>query len=143
MGAGGVSYSFINEDAEADKLAAIPEAVHAEGGLVLLQLFHAGRYAFEKSFGLQPVAPSAVYSKYSRCEPRALSEEEIVATIEDFASGARTRARARLRRCRDHGLRGLPAQPVHGAGDEPARRRLGRRRRAADAVPAGCRGGGA
>jgi 2,4-dienoyl-CoA reductase (NADPH2) len=93
VGAGGVSYSFINEDAEAEKLAAIPPAVHAEGGLVLLQLFHAGRYAFEKSFGLQPVAPSAVYSAYSRCEPRALSEEEIVATIDDFASGAR-RARA-------------------------------------------------
>jgi 2,4-dienoyl-CoA reductase (NADPH2) len=89
VGAGGVSYSFINEDAEVDKLAAIPQAVHAAGGLVLLQLFHAGRYAFEKSFGLQPVAPSAVYSKYSRCEPRALSEEEILATIDDFAFGAR------------------------------------------------------
>ena len=89
VGAGGVSYSFINEDAEAEKLAAIPQAVHAAGGLVLLQLFHAGRYAFERSFGLQPVAPSAVYSSYSRCEPRALSEEEILATIAEFASGAR------------------------------------------------------
>jgi 2,4-dienoyl-CoA reductase (NADPH2) len=92
VGAGGVSYSFINEDAEAAKLAAIPVGVHAAGGRVLLQLFHAGRYAFEKSFGLQPVAPSVVFSPYSRCEPRALSEEEIIATIEDFASGA---ARAR------------------------------------------------
>jgi 2,4-dienoyl-CoA reductase (NADPH2) len=92
VGAGGVSYSFVNEDSEASRLAAIPEAVHAEGGLVLLQLFHAGRYAFEKSFGLQPVAPSAVYSKYSRCEPRALDEDEILATIEDFGRGA---ARAR------------------------------------------------
>jgi 2,4-dienoyl-CoA reductase (NADPH2) len=92
VGAGGVSYGFINEDAEADRLAAIPEAVHAEGGLVLLQLFHAGRYAFEKSFGLQPVGPSAVYSRYSRCEPRALDEEEILATIQDFGQGA-TRAR--------------------------------------------------
>jgi 2,4-dienoyl-CoA reductase (NADPH2) len=89
VGAGGVSYSFVNEDAEAGKLAAIPQAVHAAGGLVLLQLFHAGRYAFEKSFGLQPVAPSAVYSSYSRCEPRALSEDEILETIDDFASGAR------------------------------------------------------
>ena len=88
VGAGGVSYSFINEDSHASRLAAIPEAVHAEGGLVLLQLFHAGRYAFEKSFGLQPVAPSAVFSRYSRCEPRALEEEEIVATVEDFARGA-------------------------------------------------------
>jgi 2,4-dienoyl-CoA reductase (NADPH2) len=92
VGAGGVSYSFINEDAEAAKLAAIPAAVHAAGGRVLLQLFHAGRYAFEKSFGLQPVAPSAVFSPYSRCDPRALSEEEILETVEDFAGGA---ARAR------------------------------------------------
>ncbi len=88
VGAGGVSYSFINEEAEAAKLAAIPPAVHAAGGRVLLQLFHAGRYAFEKSFGLQPVAPSAVFSPYSRCEPRALSEEEILETIDDFARGA-------------------------------------------------------
>jgi 2,4-dienoyl-CoA reductase (NADPH2) len=88
VGAGGVSYSFINEDAEAEKLAAIPAAVHAAGGRVLLQLFHAGRYAFEKSFGLPPVAPSAVFSPYSRCEPRALSEKEILATIDEFASGA-------------------------------------------------------
>ena len=57
---------------------------------MLLQLFHAGRYAFEKSFGLQPVAPSAVFSPYSRCEPRALSEEEILATID----GLRERCRA-------------------------------------------------
>ncbi len=92
VGAGGVSYSFINEDGEAAKLAAIPRAVHAAGGRVLLQLFHAGRYAFEKSFGLQPVAPSAVFSSYSRCEPRALDEEEILETIADFANGA---ARAR------------------------------------------------
>ena len=59
---------------------------------MLLQLFHAGRYAFERSFGLTPVAPSAVYSSYSRCEPHALTEAEIAETIEDFARGA---ARAR------------------------------------------------
>ncbi|MDE3131797.1 MAG: 2,4-dienoyl-CoA reductase, partial [Acidobacteriota bacterium] len=89
VGAGGVSYGFVNEDADAQRLAAIPPAVHAQGGRILLQLFHAGRYAFEQAFGRQPVAPSAVYSRYSRCEPRALSEEEILATIEDFAAGAR------------------------------------------------------
>ncbi len=92
VGAGGASYSLINDDVEASKLAAIPEAVHAEGARILLQLFHAGRYAFEHAFGLQPVAPSAVYSSYSRCEPRALSDEQILDTIEDFARGA---ARAR------------------------------------------------
>jgi 2,4-dienoyl-CoA reductase (NADPH2) len=92
VGAGGRNYSFINEDADAVKLEAIAAAVHAAGGRVLLQLFHAGRYAYETSFGLQPVAPSAVYSRYSRCEPRELSGEEIIRTIDDFARGA---ARAR------------------------------------------------
>ncbi len=92
VGAGGASYSLVNEEAHADALARIADAVHAEGSKVLLQLFHAGRYAYERSFGLQPVAPSAVYSRYSRCEPRALADEEILATIEDFANGA---ARAR------------------------------------------------
>jgi 2,4-dienoyl-CoA reductase (NADPH2) len=92
VGAGGRNYSFVNDDADATKLAAIAEAIHGAGGRVLLQLFHAGRYAYEESFGLPPVAPSAVYSRYSGCEPQALSHEEVLATIADFARGA---ARAR------------------------------------------------
>ena len=71
------------------KLSRVASAIHDAGGLVLLQLFHAGRYAYEASFGLTPVAPSAVYSRYSRCEPRALSGDEVLETIEDFARGAR------------------------------------------------------
>jgi 2,4-dienoyl-CoA reductase (NADPH2) len=93
VGAGGRNYSFVNDEADATKLAAVAAAVHEAGGRVLLQLFHAGRYAYEDSFGLQPVAPSAVYSRYSRCEPRALSHDEVLATIADFARGA-ARARA-------------------------------------------------
>jgi 2,4-dienoyl-CoA reductase (NADPH2) len=92
-GAGGRNYSFVNEQTDAPKLARMADAVHDAGGRILLQLFHAGRYAYQSAFGLQPVAPSAVYSSYSRCEPRALSPEEIEATIEDFARGA-ARARA-------------------------------------------------
>ena len=93
VGAGGRNYSFVNEDSDAVKLERAAAAVHEAGGRILLQLFHAGRYAYQSSFGLQPVAPSPVYSTYSRCEPRALSDEEIWATIEDFARGA-ARARA-------------------------------------------------
>jgi 2,4-dienoyl-CoA reductase (NADPH2) len=89
VGAGGRNYSFINDDADAVRLARVASAVHEAGGLVLLQLFHAGRYAYESSFGLTPVAPSAVYSRYSRCEPRALSGDEVLETISDFARGAR------------------------------------------------------
>ncbi len=89
VGAGGRNYSFVNEDADAVKLAGVATAVHDAGGFLLLQLFHAGRYAYEASFGLTPVAPSAVYSRYSRCEPRALSGDDVLETIEDFARGAR------------------------------------------------------
>jgi 2,4-dienoyl-CoA reductase (NADPH2) len=88
VGAGGRNYSFVNEDSEADKLERVAAAVHEAGGRILLQLFHAGRYAYERSFGLRPVAPSAVYSALSRCEPRALSHEEVLGTIEEFATGA-------------------------------------------------------
>ncbi len=92
VGAGGRNYSFINQDSDAAKLERIAAAVHDAGARILLQLFHAGRYAYERSFGLQPVAPSAVYSAYSRCEPRALSGDEVLETIDDFARGG---ARAR------------------------------------------------
>jgi 2,4-dienoyl-CoA reductase (NADPH2) len=92
VGAGGRSYALINEDASASALARVADAVHGAGGRILLQLFHAGRYAFERSFGLPPVAPSAVYSSFSRAEPRALSGEEVYDVVDQFATGARRAA---------------------------------------------------
>ena len=87
-GAGGRNYSFINDAQSAEVLAAAARAVHEAGGRIALQLFHAGRYAYESSFGLQPVAPSAVPSRFSPDPPRALDEPEILETIDDFARGA-------------------------------------------------------
>ena len=91
-GAGGKHYSFVNDTASAGPLRAASQAVHREGGCIALQLFHAGRYALHSSFGLQPVAPSAVPSRFSPDPPRALGDAEILETIGDFASAA---ARAR------------------------------------------------
>ncbi len=88
-GAGGRNYSFINEDDAAAPLRQAVDAVHAAGGRIALQLFHAGRYALRSSFGIAPVAPSAIPSRFSPDPPLALSGDEIVATIEDFARGAR------------------------------------------------------
>ena len=92
VGAGGRSYAFVNEDAGASSLARVADAVHEAGGRILLQLFHAGRYAFERAFGLRPVAPSAVYSAFSRAAPRALSDSEVTDVIDEFAAGARRAA---------------------------------------------------
>ena len=87
-GAGGRNYSFINEPESSAPLRAAVEAVHAVGGRIALQLFHAGRYAYLASFGIQPVAPSAIASRFSPDPPRALREDEILETIGDFARGA-------------------------------------------------------
>jgi 2,4-dienoyl-CoA reductase (NADPH2) len=92
-GAGGRNYSFINEDSSTAPLGYAAQAVHRAGGRIALQLFHAGRYAYRESFGIQPVAPSAIPSRFSPDPPRAMNEAEIEQTIADFASGAQ-RARS-------------------------------------------------
>ncbi len=89
VGAGGRHYSFVNEPAEGVKLRRVAAAVHRADGRIALQLFHAGRYAFESAFGLQPLAPSAVASRFSKSTPRAMTAADIAQTLEDFASGAR------------------------------------------------------
>ncbi len=77
----------------------VTDAVHAEGGLMLLQLWHVGRLShssIQPGCGL-PVAPSAL-----RCEgqiytgaglqdfetPRALDTSEIPGVVQDFAAAA-------------------------------------------------------
>lgn len=89
VGAGGRNYSFINDAEGAPPLRTACAAVHEAGGRIALQLFHAGRYALFSSFGLQPVAPSAVPSRFSPDPPHALTENEIIETIDDFARGAK------------------------------------------------------
>lgn len=87
-GAAGRNYSFINDPESAQKLKDIPRAVHEAGGTIVLQLFHAGRYARQEPFGLQPVAPSAVPCRFEKSPPRAMTAEDIAATIDDFTRGA-------------------------------------------------------
>jgi 2,4-dienoyl-CoA reductase (NADPH2) len=95
VGAGGRSYGFVNEDAGGralERVAGTIRELRAGGGCdasIALQLFHAGRYAFEDAFGLVPVAPSVVPSRFSGATPIALGDEQVWETIEDFARGAR------------------------------------------------------
>ena len=86
--AGGRHYSFVNEDADAPKLHLIARTVHDEGGLIALQLFHAGRYGSHEFFGLQPLAPSAVTSRVTKSPPRAMDDADLAQTRDDFVRGA-------------------------------------------------------
>jgi 2,4-dienoyl-CoA reductase (NADPH2) len=58
----------------------ITEAVHREGGKIVLQILHAGRYAYHPL----AVAPSAIRSPISPFRPRQLSSQGIQRTIRDF-----------------------------------------------------------
>lgn len=59
----------------------ITDAVHREGGKIALQILHTGRYSYQP----QLVAPSAIQAPINRFTPHALSHEEILQLIEDFA----------------------------------------------------------
>jgi 2,4-dienoyl-CoA reductase-like NADH-dependent reductase (Old Yellow Enzyme family) len=82
----------------------ITDALHAAGGKIFLQLWHMGRASHSDYHGGQPaVAPSGVaingdgiytpQGKKPYETPRALSTDEVKATIEDYRLAAR-RARA-------------------------------------------------
>jgi 2,4-dienoyl-CoA reductase (NADPH2) len=74
-------------DAARGALALVAEAVAGTDASLALQLFHAGRYALADSPG-EVVAPSAIASRVSRVEPRALGEDEVWDVVAQFAAGA-------------------------------------------------------
>lgn len=63
----------------------VTSAVHAEGGKILMQILHAGRYGFHPFV----VSASARKSPISLFKPRAMKEREILSTIRDFGRCAR------------------------------------------------------
>jgi 2,4-dienoyl-CoA reductase (NADPH2) len=92
VGEGG-GYFLFGRDGDEAVLRAVAAAVHAAGGRMAAQLFHAGRYARSAETGLRPVAPSAVPSRLNPGDiPRALEGEELEALAARFAAAA---ARAR------------------------------------------------
>jgi 2,4-dienoyl-CoA reductase (NADPH2) len=63
----------------------ITDAVHAAGGRIALQILHAGRYAAVPEL----VAPSAIRAPINRYTPRAMTDADILRTIEQFATSAK------------------------------------------------------
>lgn len=74
----------LQTDADAAPHRAITDAVHAHGALIAQQLLHAGRYANHP----HGVAPSALKSPIAAATPRAMSEEDIQRTLDDYAHAA-------------------------------------------------------
>ena len=76
--------SILDNEIEAGKHRVITAAVHAHGSKICVQILHTGRYAYSK----RPVAPSALKAPINPATPHALSEDEILQTIDDYAQCA-------------------------------------------------------
>ena len=82
----------IDSDADIAMWRTFTDELHAAAPdcKLALQLFHGGRYVGndQSAAGGEALAPSAVFSGFSRSTPKEMSAEEIRSTIADWAAGA-------------------------------------------------------
>jgi len=71
-------------EAQAEAQRPVTAAVHAEGGKICLQILHAGRYAGVP----ETVGASDIPTAINPVTPRALTEDEVEQTVEDFVKTA-------------------------------------------------------
>lgn len=91
-------------DGQIESHRKLAERVHAAGGKIAAQIYHAGRETSSAVTGVQPVAPSAVREPSMPETPRELTIPEIHTLVEQFGDCAK-RAKAA----------GFDAVEVHGA----------------------------
>ncbi len=107
----------IYNDGHIDGWRRVTEAVHQAGGHIVIQLMHTGRVAHPTNtpHGRQPVAPSPIQphatihttaGRQEIPEPRALSEQEIADTVQDFRHAAQAAIAAGADGVEIHGANG-------------------------------------
>ena len=88
VGSGKVILVIDSDDKIAD-FAKVASLIKKEGARAWIQLFHAGAYSYSKFMGgPDPVAPSPIYSKYSKLVPREMTLDDIRETQEGFVAAA-------------------------------------------------------
>lgn len=111
----------IYTDAHVEGWKRVTSAVHAAGGYLFIQLMHVGRMAHPDNtpHHRQPVAPSAIAAgqkiftpagMQDMATPRALSKEEIEATVQDFRHAASRAIEAGADGVEIHGANGYLIQ---------------------------------
>ncbi|MEU1404994.1 alkene reductase [Streptomyces sp. NPDC005728] len=105
----------IHTDEQITAWRKVTDAVHAQGGVIYLQLMHTGRVGHPSLMGLTPVGPSPVQAKgqvYTHegpqdfVTPKELTEDEIQETIADYATAARNAIEAGFDGVELHGANG-------------------------------------
>jgi len=86
-------------------LEAMTNAVHEKGGKIVMQLTHAGYFAFAKATGRTPMAPSNV-AGFAKTPRREMTLADIQGVVQAFAAAAK--------RARDAGFDGIQIHSAHG-----------------------------
>lgn len=103
VGQGFVGQWGCDDDRHGPSLVRVAEAVRAEGAVALLQIHDAGRMS-DLAVVAAPRAPSAVPAERSNAPtPRAMTEDEIHASIAAFAAAARRAMQAGYHGVEIHG----------------------------------------
>ncbi len=79
----------LHDDKYVDGLKKLARAIRDNGAKAAAQLYHAGRYTHSMMIGQQPIAPSAVASRFTRETPREMTLEDIETVIENYGLAAR------------------------------------------------------
>ena len=98
--------ALIDSDQHIPHFKKLVEAIHREGGKIIIQINHAGRQTSSSITGFPIVGPSAIPCPVRKEMPRELSEEEIFEIISVFGEAAR--------RVKETGADGVEIHMAHG-----------------------------
>ena len=98
--------TLIDSDQHIPHFKRLVEAIHREGGKIVIQINHAGRQTSSSITGSPIVAPSAIPCPVRKEMPKELSQEEIQKITDAFGEAAR--------RVREAGADGVEIHMAHG-----------------------------
>lgn len=127
MGKGYLDTPGIYSDEQVEAWKPIVDAVHEAGGKIAIQLWHVGRVSHSSLLpdNALPVAPSAISAEVKTFTangfeaiptPRALTTEEVAATVEDYAHAARQAMKAGFDLVEIHAANGYLIQQFLSSG---------------------------
>ncbi|WP_030526306.1 alkene reductase [Phycicoccus jejuensis] len=116
VGQGYLTTPGIHSDAQVEGWRKVADAVHGEGGRIVVQLMHAGRVAHpDNKHGLETVAPSPLAAPGEMFTadgmkphpvPRELAEDEIPSVVDEYVDASRRAVEAGLDGVEVHGANG-------------------------------------
>jgi 2,4-dienoyl-CoA reductase-like NADH-dependent reductase (Old Yellow Enzyme family) len=89
QGKAAANMAMLSTDEHVPAFRKLVQAIHAEGGRILIQINHGGRQTTSAFTGQPIVAPSAISCPVRKEMPRALAAKEVRAIVGAFAQAAR------------------------------------------------------